>query len=335
MNEQFVVIGLGSMGKRRVRCLLSLGVKPENIWGMDTREDRRHEAAEKYGIHAAENESEVDFGPVRGVIVSLPPDKHALGVNIALRHQKPAFIEASVVLKDVRKIEADNKNKVFLAPSCTMAFHPMIREIKQIVQEKRYGSVCNFSYHSGQYLPDWHPWEDVKDFYVSNRETGGAREIVPFEMTWIADVFGLPKGIKGYFRKTGNIGCDIEDSYACCLDYGAMTGTLLVDVVSRFATRNLIINFERAQLRWAWENKRIELYEADTQEWKYIRQEEQRHESGYNANIIEDMYVDEIRKFLAGIEDEKMYPNTIGKDIAILELLEALEESDGGFAKDR
>ena len=333
MSEKYVVIGLGSMGKRRVRCLLALGVRPEDIWGIDVREDRRCEALEKYGIHVTNEEKNIDFGNIRGVIVSLAPDKHAFGVDIALRHNKPAFIEASVVLDDVRKIEDNNKSGVFMAPSCTMLFHPMIKEIKRIVKDKIYGKTCNFSYHSGQYLPDWHPWEDVKDYYVSNRETGGAREIVPFEMTWMADVFGLPRAIKGYFRQTGKIGCEIEDSYACCLDYGDMTGTLLVDVVSRFATRNLIINFEQAQLRWAWEKKAIEIYEADTGNWKYIQQGEQKAENGYNENIVEDMYVDEIKAFLAGIDDADKYPNNLTKDISVLKFLTMLEESDGGFSE--
>ena len=328
MNEQYVVIGLGSMGKRRVRCLLSLGVKPEDIWGIDTREDRRNEASEKYSIRAVDDEDKIDYSQVRGVIVSLPPDKHALGVEIAFRHQKPVFIEASVVLDDVRKIVKRNKDGVFLAPSCTMLFHPMIKEIKRIVQEKKYGKICNFSYHSGQYLPDWHPWENVKDFYVSNRETGGAREIVPFELTWITDVFGSPMAIKGYFRKTGNVGCDIEDSYACCLDYGDMTGTLLVDVVSRFATRSLIINFEEAQLRWEWENQKIEIYESAGREWKFIFQSEKNHEQGYNENIVEEMYISELAAFIRGVENEKMYPNNMEKDIEILTLLQKLEMSD-------
>lgn len=331
MDNQYVVIGLGSMGKRRVRCLKSLGVLPENIIGIEVREDRRREAADEYGINVVESENEVDFSNVRAVIVSLPPDKHALGVDVALQHHLPVFIEASVVLEDVKKINEANIKGVFLAPSCTMTFHPMIKEIKRIIKDKRYGDVCNFSYHSGQYLPDWHPWEDVNDYYVSNRETGGAREIVPFEMTWIADVFGFPREIKGYFRKTGNVGCDIEDSYACCLDYNDMTGTLLVDVVSRFATRNLIINFDRAQLRWIWENKKIEIYEVDNQKWIYIQQENLKHENGYNENIIENMYVEEIQLFLEGIKDKNKYGNDIEKDIAILRLLESLEESDGGF----
>ena len=43
----FLVIGLGSMGKRRVRCLQTLQIK--DIIGFDLREDRRLEAKNKYG----------------------------------------------------------------------------------------------------------------------------------------------------------------------------------------------------------------------------------------------------------------------------------------------
>ena len=40
-----LVIGLGSMGKRRIRCLKALGYT--DITGYDTRQDRREETREK------------------------------------------------------------------------------------------------------------------------------------------------------------------------------------------------------------------------------------------------------------------------------------------------
>ena len=63
MNK-FLVIGLGSMGKRRVRCLMALGVESENIIGIDNREDRCVEAREKYGISIVREEQEVDFSEI-------------------------------------------------------------------------------------------------------------------------------------------------------------------------------------------------------------------------------------------------------------------------------
>lgn len=326
--KKYLVIGLGSMGKRRVRCLLRLGVANENIIGIDVREDRCNEAKEKYDIDIVKSEKEIDFTEIDAVIVSLPPDKHFLGVEIAFRYHKPVFVEASVMLEDVLKIKENNEQDVFVAPSCTLTFHSMIKHIKQIVQSGKYGKVCNFSYHSGQYLPDWHPWENVNDFYVSNRKTGGAREIVPFELTWIVDIFGVPNAIKGYYRKTTDLGCDIEDSYVCSIDYGDMLGSLLVDVVGRNAARNLIINLEKAQLQWRWDTRKIEIYEAATKEWTYIYQDDEIHESGYNVNIGENMYIEELAAFLKGIENRSNYPNTIEKDIEVLNLLNEIEFSD-------
>ena len=231
--SKYLVIGLGSMGKRRVRCLRALGVSADDIYGLDKRTDRCEEAKEKYNIRVVEDENQIDFENIKAVIVSLPPDKHHIGAEIAIKHNLPVFIEASVVKKDVEEIKEKGKTNIFIAPSCTLVYHQMIKKIKEIVDSGEYGRVSNFSYHSGQYLPDWHPWENVNDFYVSNRLTGGAREIVPFELTWIINMFGFPKGIKGYFRKTMDIGCDIEDSYACTIDYGNMIGNFLVDVVAK------------------------------------------------------------------------------------------------------
>ncbi len=329
---KYLIIGLGSMGKRRVRCLQALGVAGNQIIGMDIREDRCKEAEEKYGILIAENEEGIDFSDIKAVIVSLPPDRHFWGAKMAFRYQKPVFLEASVILEDVIKIKENNLCNVFVAPSCTFVFHPMIKKIKKFVESKKYGKVCNFSYHSGQYLPDWHPWEDVNDFYVSNRETGGAREIVPYELTWMTGIFGFPNAIKGYYRKTTDLNCDIEDSYVCAIDYGDMIGSLLVDVVGRNAARNLIINFEKAQLQWRWDSKRIEIFEADAGEWTYIYQNEGIHETGYNENLNEDMYIEEIDCFLKGIEDRNEFPNTVEKDIAVLELLNEVEKSDESYS---
>ena len=323
----YYVIGLGSMGKRRVRCLMALGVKAEDIWGFDTREDRCNETKEKYGINICTDDSQLDFGTLDAVIVSLPPDKHKIGVDVAVKYNKPVFVEASVILDEVVDIKKSSEN-IFVAPSCTFMFHPMIKEIRKILRSGKLGKVTNFSYHSGQYLPDWHPWEDVNDFYVSNKETGGAREIVPYELTWMTEMFGFPKAIKGYYRKTAETGCDIDDSYASCLDYGDMIGTLLVDVVSRYPARNLIINCQNGQIQWKWDQNRIEVFDVATGETSFVEQQKQIHEDGYSDMIGEQMYIDEIKAFLDGIKDSTLYPNSLDKDIKVLELLNGIEESD-------
>ena len=150
-------------------------------------------------------------------------------------------------------------------------------------------------------------------------------------MTWIVDVIGFPKQVKGYFEKTIEFGAAIEDSYAYVLKYDGIVGSMIVDVASRYAVRNLVINLEKAQIQWRWDESSFNLYEADTNRWIKYNQSESSAASGYNKNIIEDMYIDEIRAFIEGIKNPKLYPNSIDDDIRVLKILDDVEKSDGGF----
>jgi predicted dehydrogenase len=326
---KFLVIGLGSMGKRRVRCLQALGYG--NIFGFDLRADRRKEAKEKYSIETIESLENISLSEFNAFIISTPPDQHSPYAKLAIDYGKPAFIEASVIMEDVLDIKSYNKNNTFLAPSCTLRFHPVIKDITLIIKEGKYGRVTNFSYHSGQYLPDWHPWENVNDFYVSNRATGGGREIVPFELTWIVDTIGWPIDAKGLFEKTIDFGSNIEDSYAFVLKYEGMIGSIVVDVAARYATRSLIINMELGQIQWRWDEACFNLYEVESNRWIKYNQPEVSAAAGYNRNIGEGMYVEEIKSFIDGIKTSSLYPNSIDDDIKVLEILNKIEESDGGF----
>ncbi len=326
---KFLIIGLGSMGKRRIRCLKSLGHK--NIYGYDIRKDRQCEAEQIYKIQTISGTNDKILREFDVFIISTPPDIHNKYIKLAINHEKPAFVEASVLLEHVAEIVKYNRKNIFIAPSCTFRFHPVIKDIKNILKSEKYGKITNFTYHSGQFLPDWHPWENVKDFYVSNRRTGGGREIVPFELTWIVDTMGWPSDVKGVFGKTLEVGAEIDDTYAFLLDYKTYFGSIIVDVAARYATRNLILNLEKAQLLWNWNDGALKLFEADSKRWVTFHQPESPVATGYNKNIIENMYIDELSAFIKSINSDFKFPNTLADDLKVLEILDKIERSYGGF----
>jgi predicted dehydrogenase len=320
---KFIVVGLGSMGKRRIRCLKKLGYN--EIYGYDIREDRKKESEKLYGIQSLDNLDNIQTLGIEAAIISTPPDRHLQYVELFAPLHIPCFVEASVILEHSLKIkELFEKYSVFIAPSCTLKFHPAINDIKNIVNSGEFGKVTNFTYHCGQYLPDWHPWEDIKDYYVSNKETGASREIVPFELVWITEILGYPTEVKSFKGEVMNFG--IDDVYTICFNFNNnYYGNMLVDVVSRFATRSLILNMEYGQIRWNWEESMVKLYDAKKQRWLYFNQPYSEAHEGYNKNIIEQMYVDEIKAFLEGLEDPKKYPYSIDEDVNILQLLSKIE----------
>ncbi|MEP1094961.1 MAG: Gfo/Idh/MocA family oxidoreductase [Cyclobacteriaceae bacterium] len=330
MKDQFLVIGLGSMGKRRIRNLIALGF--ENVVGHDVRQDRCNEASAKYSI-----ETFVDINlaftsnEVKAFIISVPPDQHCGYMNLSIEKKIPAFIEASVVDTNFDElIELSIKSNVLLAPSCTLHFHPAIKKISEIVNKSELGKISNFLYHSGQYLPDWHSYEKVSDYYVSKKETGGGREIVPFELTWITSLLGFPQRVLGLNKKTIEIeGAEtIDDTYNLLLDYGDFIFNLSVDVVSRFATRRLVINGDKKQLTWNWEDDFIRLYDPKKEEWEQIGYETISAEDGYNKNITEQMYIEEMDAFVQAISNQSDFPNSVEKDHKVLKILYAAEKSD-------
>ncbi len=324
-----LIIGLGSMGKRRARNLKALGFS--NVYGFDLREDRRKEAEQKNSINTFSSfEEACKVTNPKALIISVPPDVHHIYMRHAVEMEIPFFVEASVVDTGIAEISAACKTKnILAAPSSTMYFHPAIQKIFSLVRSGYLGNITNVIYHSGQFLPDWHTYEKVSDFYVSNKETGGAREIVPFEMTWLCSLFGFPEAVAGMVKKTIEIGGadEIDDTYNLLFDYRSFTLQLTIDVVSRCATRRLLINGSEKQLTWNWDENSIRVFHPKTSEWEIIKYDVLDAEGGYNKNITEQMYIDEMNSFFNAVKGESHFINTLDSDHRVLRLLYAAEES--------
>lgn len=318
------------MGKRRIRCLKALD--QTQVAGFDSREDRRAEAKEKYGVptFATMEAALAEFKP-SALIISVPPDAHHIFMKLAQEKGLHFFVEASVTDQDMEKVIAESKKQALVAaPSSTLMFHPAVQEIQRILKAGTLGKVSNILFHSGQYLPDWHTYEKVSDYYVSNPVTGGAREIVPFELTWMVELFGFPKRVSGNVRKTIEIDGaeEIDDTYNFLMDFGGMLASVTVDVVSRYATRRLVINGDKGQLVWSWDANCVKVFDPQKSEWTTLEYKMLGAEKGYNANIGENMYIDEIRCFLDAIEGKKKFINNLENDHRVLKLLYAVEKSD-------
>ncbi|MFZ3074394.1 MAG: Gfo/Idh/MocA family oxidoreductase [Minisyncoccales bacterium] len=322
---KFLIIGLGSMGKRRIRNLQYLNAG--EIIGFDFNLEKRDEAREKYGIATFESLNNALSQKPDALIISTPPDKHNEYIRLAIDKKIPAFVEASVLIEGLKELDdLSRENKVFIAPSCTFRFHPAIAKIKEIVKDGKYGKVTNFTYYLGQYLPDWHPSENIKNFYVGKKETSGAREMVSFELTWITDILGLPENITGFFGKTLDMGVDIDDTYAFAMDFGDKFGSMLIDVVSRYATRSLTLNLENAQICWRWDEDCVKIYEAGKKDWTNITYKKLSAALGYNENITEEMYIEEMKTFAGAVGGKNIFPNTLEDDIRVLQLLNKIEQ---------
>ncbi len=326
---KFLVVGLGSMGKRRVRNLQALDER--QIAGFDFRADRRDEAAEKYGIQTFSNfdEAIVSFSP-DALIISVSPESHMFYAWKALDLGLSCFIEASVVeAASILELSgAAERCSLVMAPSCTMRYYPGPSKVKEIICSGVLGKVLNINYQTGQYLPDWHPWESIESFYVSKRETGGAREIVSFELTWLNDLFGSPEPLACVKAKLTDMPADIDDIYHCLLNYpDNVLANIAVEVISRpKATRELRILCTLGELVMSADENCVRYIKEGDSNWTRYELGRGTVESGYINP--EEPYINEIRDFVAAADarDASLYPNSLKDDWGVLQVLYGLEK---------
>jgi predicted dehydrogenase len=327
-HMKFLIIGLGSMGKRRIRNLKALGYT--EIAGFDQRKDRIDESWQKYGIKTFDSfdDSIKNFNP-NAVIVSTSPKFHMDYAIPCENKNIPCFIEASVTDR-IRISDLDQRirdSKVIMAPSCTMRFYPGPIKVKELISQGVIGDVLNINYQTGQYLPDWHPWEDISEYYVSDTETGAAREIVPFELTWLNDIFGTPETLACVKAKLSKMDAQIDDIYHCLLRYPKnILANLTVEVISRpIATRELRIIGSRGELVMSADENCVRYANTDSPDWIRHLLDSGTVESGYINP--EEPYTKEIESFIEAVNsnDQSKFPNTLEDDCRILKILEEME----------
>jgi predicted dehydrogenase len=315
------------MGKRRVRCLRRLGFA--DIVGFDLRADRRAEAAEKYGIATTGDWAAAAAERVDAWIISTPPDTHSAYGLRAVDAGVAFFTEANVDEPETPELIARlAQTGVVGAPSCTMRYYAGPRAIKAAVSAGRIGRPLAFTYHSGQYLPDWHPWESYTDFYVSKKQTGACREIVPFELSWLVDVFGDVRDLRALKAKVTDLATDIDDVYQVIVAFDGLIGHLMVDVVARPAVRQFRLLGSEGTLVWDQTGGTVAIWTAQSGAWETNPLERGTVEPGYIHG--EEPYVAEMADFVAAVRGERPWPYSYADDERILALLLRAERDAAG-----
>ncbi len=317
------VIGLGSMGKRRIRLLKMLNSQFKII-GIDNNIERAKSTSIEYGINCCSSISNLSEKP-DCAFVCTSPQFHAPIIYECLQNNLHVFSEINLIndMYDENIKLAKQKGKVLFLSST-----PLYKEEMQIIENriKQNGKPCAYQYHVGQYLPDWHPWDNLKDFFASSKNTNGCRELLAIELPWIQTVFGKIENINVLKANLTNLKLDFPDIYVIQIQHlNGSIGNLMVDVVSRHAVRRLEIFNEDLYIKW--NGTPDSLYEKDivSGELKRISAGRYIHEKGYSESINEYAYMKEIEGFFETINGkEPLY--SFEKDKEILKVIDNIED---------
>jgi len=326
---RFVIIGCGSMGKRRARCLRHLGF--EHISAVDPREDRRNEIAERSQAVPYVTFDEAVAAGADFALVCVPPHLHHPYLLACVAAGLPAFCEGPLTMtleQADQIIDAAEAAGVFIAPSCTYLHNPIHKTVKDLLDQGDLGRPLAALSHVGGHVAGWHPYEDYRGFYASKRSEGGMNfDMLPHEFHLLAYLFGDVRALSCMARRRS---AEIEADPAACDVYDVLLDmeagvsvSLHEDMFQRPCGNYRKVMCERGAIEWNWQSLRV-CRCPDAQpalapaEWRDIP---------LGSYDIEDMYPVEVEHALRSLDGRETYLMSPRKERRILELVLACEES--------
>lgn len=272
--------GLGSIGQRHLRNLRQLLGDQLQVHAFRARGQK---LKLKEGGVEEEGDVERDYG-----VITHPGISEALACNPAAaficnptalhlptalacaRAGVPIFMEKPLAseLTGIAELEALVRDKHLpFHVGFNYRFHPGLQRIKTLLQQGFVGRLLAVHAEIGEYLPDWHRYEDYRHTYAARADQGGGVILSQIhEMDLICWLFGLPRSIVTHGGKLSNLEIDVEDTASSLMRYDGRMGHFPIllhqDFLQRPPTRRIKIVGDAGMVEMDLLASRLRVYDA-------------------------------------------------------------------------
>jgi predicted dehydrogenase len=220
---------------------------------------------------------------------------------------------------EFEQIVAQNQVKVLVG--FQFRFHPTLRQIAQWLKEGKIGVPLSARAHWGEYLPDWHPWEDYRKSYSARADLGGGVvNTLSHPLDYLHWLMGGVDEVAALTSRQSDLGLEVEDTAEILLHYrsGAL-GTVHLDYVQRPPRHLLEIIGNCGTIVWDNSTGLVRLYNSQEGRW-----EEVLPPAGFERNRL---FLDEMAHFIQVAKGEASPCCTLQDGIAALTLTDAVYQS--------
>jgi len=250
---KFLIAGLGSIGRRHMRNLIALGEKDlvllrshratlsdDELAGIPVETDL-HEALRKHKPEA--------------VIVANPTSMHldvaipAAQAGCAILLEKP--VSDSMQRLDLLQSTAQKSGSKILV-GFQFRYHPTLNKARELIQAQSLGKILSAHAHWGEYLPNWHPWEDYRKSYAARAELGGGVIVtLTHPLDYLRFLLGDVDSLWSFNGHLSPLELDVEDGAEIGLKFSSgAVGGVHVNYFQRPPVHRLEIVGTNGTLRW-------------------------------------------------------------------------------------
>ena len=268
---KFLIAGLGSIGRRHLRHLLALGQKDILLY-------RTHQATlPDQELQDLPFETDLDKALAwkpDAVIVSNPTALHldvaipAVKAGCHLLLEKPVSHNLAR-LDELQAIAAENNMRILVG--FQFRYHPGLRQVAQLLRTGELGQPLSARAHWGEYLPDWHPWEDYRQGYAARKDLGGGVILtLTHSFDYLNWLLGEVKALWCFAGKVSDLELDVEDTAEIGLRFeNGVIGSVHLNYTQRPPRHQLKIVCSQGTIRWDHAGS-LDVYDANTETWQHF-----------------------------------------------------------------
>lgn len=320
-----VIFGCGSIGQRHIKNLKKIGIK--SIIAFRSKKGFHKSLPKSFNIKEFKFWKDVIKKKPDIAIISNPTSLHVKSALRVIPNVKGIFIEKplSNSLLGVKKLNSlVKKNNVVVFMGHNLVFHPIIKSIKKYINNNEIGELINIQCQVGQWLPDWHPYEDYSKSYIAKKKLGGGVSLTLIHEIHLAiELAGKPKQVCGFKSTSSTLNVDqgIDTISDIMIKHKTnCVSQIHLDLIQKPSHRSGLLTFERGWISYDFNQQKVVAYKQSYKRPKVIWSN-----SNYDSNL---MYIDELHKFIDLVKEKRIkHSCDIRQGIATLQVIDALNKS--------
>jgi predicted dehydrogenase len=314
LAEPVLIAGFGSIGQRHFQNLRALGCSHFIFYRTYQSTISDPDTSAWFSTNSLD---EALAHRPRIAIVSNPSAKHLEVGWAAAQAGCHLFIEKplSHTLDRCRELaDLAQQRRLTTMIGCQFRFHPLLVGLREQLRAGRIGEVLGARAEWGEYLPDWHPWEDHRKSYSARADLGGGVVLTLIHpLDYLYWLFGPVQDVQASIRSVPRLQTAAGDDWAeITLQFASgVIGQVHLDYVQKPPVHRLCVWGDRGRALWD--------FHAGTLAWEATDGSTQIEcvPEGFERNT---MFVDEMRHFLDAVEHRRPSSIPLEEGIAVLDV---------------
>ena len=318
-----LIIGAGSIGQKHILNLKKIGIN--NITALRSKKGHYKKLPKELGVNEIDRWDDLKSIKPDIAIISNPSSLHIDSALKASSNIKGIFIEKPIsnnLTGCNQLIELLDHKKITSFVGHNLMFHPMIKEIRKFINENDIGEIINIQCQVGQWLPDWHPYEDYTKAYYARKDLGGGVALsLIHEIHLALDLAGLPTHVFGEITEYQQLNLDVDVCSDLMIKHksGAVS-QIHLDFLQRPSHRSGLVTFKNAWISYDFNKMEITAQRINEEPYELFKNPD------YDAN---NMYIDELKEFICMVEEGRIrHKYDALSSLESLKVVEALFKSN-------